>query len=310
MPGAYRWIASYGGDANNNAATTACNDPGETSTVTAVTAATPTITTSATPSANTGGAISDTAVLASGNAPTGTITFTVFGPSNGTCSGTPVFTSTTTVSGNGSYPSAPFSPTLAGTYGWIASYSGDAGNNAATTVCNDPAETSTVIAVSSQDVKLSMFKVGGFRSGDVGAFIVIVTNTGAIDTSGTLTFSDVLPAGLTYIGSFAFDWTCSASGQTVTCTSTKSLRANHITAFAFFVRVTAGAGTVLTNTGTVTPLDATPDDNTASVTLTVSHSNDEDEDFWSHDNTRSHEGGNDTSHEARWSGHESHMDVD
>jgi hypothetical protein len=32
--GTYRWVAAYSGDANNNPATTACNAPGETSTVT------------------------------------------------------------------------------------------------------------------------------------------------------------------------------------------------------------------------------------------------------------------------------------
>ncbi|MCA1684071.1 MAG: hypothetical protein LC708_02960, partial [Actinobacteria bacterium] len=33
LAGAYRWIATYSGDANNTAAATACNDPGETSNV-------------------------------------------------------------------------------------------------------------------------------------------------------------------------------------------------------------------------------------------------------------------------------------
>jgi hypothetical protein len=40
----------------------------------------------------------------------------------------------------------PFTPVLPGTYLWIASYSGDAGNNAATTACNDPGESSIVKA--------------------------------------------------------------------------------------------------------------------------------------------------------------------
>jgi uncharacterized repeat protein (TIGR01451 family) len=279
-------MASYGGDANNNVAATACNDAGETSTVTN---ASPTITTQATVSATTGGAISDTATLVGGNAPTGTITFSLFGPNNATCAGIPAFTSTIAVSGNGSYQSDPFSPSSPGTYNWVASYSGDAGNNAATTACNDAGETSTVTAVSTQDLKLSMFKIGGFQSGGVGAFVVIVTNTGATGTSGTLTFTDVLPAGLTFIDSFTFGgWTCSADGQTVTCTFAGSLPAHGITALALFVRVTAATGTVLTNTATLAPSDATPGDNTASVTITVS-SDEEDEDFWSYDNHTSHE---------------------
>ena len=298
-PGAYSWVASYSGDAGNNATSTACNDPAETSTVTN---STPAITTQATVSSNTGGAISDTAILAGGNVPTGTITFTLFGPNNATCSGIPAFTSTKAVTGGGSYTSDPFSPSLPGTYSWVASYSGDARNNPATTACNDAGETSTVTAISTQDLKLSMFKVGSFQSGGEGAFVVIITNTGATDSSGTLTFTDVLPAGLTFDNSFTFDgWTCGAAGQTVTCTFVGSLPAHRITALALFVRVTAPANTVLTNTATLTPLDATPDDNTASVTFTVSSSNEEDGNFWSHDNN--------TSHDSRWSGHQSRMEA-
>ena len=286
LPGTYSWVASYSGDAGNNAISTACNDAGET---TAVTKAIPTITTQATVSATTGGPISDTAILAGGSAPTGTITFSLFGPNNATCAGTALFTSTQAVSGDGSYPSDPFSAAVAGTYGWVASYSGDSNNNAAATACNDPGETSTVTAVSNQDLKLSMFNVGDFQSGGVGAFIVIVTNTGATDTSGIVTFTDVLPAGLTFIDSFTFDgWTCGGAGQTVTCTFTGSLPAHGITALALFVRVTAANNTVLTNTATVTPPDATPDDNTASVTVTVSGGDEQDEDFWSNDNHTSH----------------------
>ena len=63
-------------------------------------------------------------------APTGTITFTLFGPNNPTCTGAAIFTSTVPVAGNGVYPSAPFTATTPGTYNWVAAYSGDA-NNAA-----------------------------------------------------------------------------------------------------------------------------------------------------------------------------------
>jgi uncharacterized repeat protein (TIGR01451 family) len=181
---------------------------------------------------------------------------------------------------------------MPGTYSWVAGYGGDAGNNAVTTACNDAGETSTVTAASSQDVKVSMFRVDEFRTGQLGAFIVIVTNTGAQDTSGTLTFTDVLPAGLTYVHSFTFDgWACGAVGQTVTCTYTASLPAQGVTTFALFVKVTASANTVLANVGTITPTDATPDDNTASVTLTVGSRDEDDEDSWSHDNNNSQEVG-------------------
>jgi hypothetical protein len=95
---------------------------------------TPTITTSAT-SATLGGSVSDTATLAGGQSPTGTITFRLFGPNNASCAGTPVFTSTVAVNGNGTYPSASFKPTAVGTYRFVVSYSGDANNAATSSAC-------------------------------------------------------------------------------------------------------------------------------------------------------------------------------
>jgi hypothetical protein len=141
-PGTYRWIASYSGDANNNPATTACNDANET---VVVNKAQPGIVTQVSSASITiGGTVTDTATLSGGVNPTGTITFNVYGPNDATCSGTATLVSTETVSGNGNYTSDPFTPTAVGTYRWIASYSGDANNESATTACNDPNETVVV----------------------------------------------------------------------------------------------------------------------------------------------------------------------
>src|SRR3989442_691675 len=56
---------------------------------------------------------------------TGTISFTVFGPNNTTCTlpGTPG--GSALVSGDGTYPSSAVPVVLAGTYRWIASYTGE-----------------------------------------------------------------------------------------------------------------------------------------------------------------------------------------
>src|SRR5206468_3766553 len=124
-PGTYNWVVTYSGDANNAAFTSGCGDAGEVSTVTK---AAPTITTTASASVPAGGTISDSAVLAGGFSPTGTITFTVFGPNNPTCTGTPLGTSTVTVTGNGTYGSGPFTAAGAGTYNFVAVYSGDVNN--------------------------------------------------------------------------------------------------------------------------------------------------------------------------------------
>jgi len=111
----------------------------------------PGIVTTATTAAALGGAISDTATLSAavppGPTPTGTITFNAYGPADATCANAPPFTSVVPVNlGAANYSSGPFTPAAVGTYRWIAAYSGDANNAAATTACNDNGEVSTVNA--------------------------------------------------------------------------------------------------------------------------------------------------------------------
>jgi uncharacterized repeat protein (TIGR01451 family) len=139
--GVYRWIASYSGDANNNAVAGVCNDTGENDTVNKVQ---PTITTSAPETVTIGAAIHDSALLASGVNPTGSITFNLYGPDDATCAGAVAFTTSLAVNGNGTYGPVSFTPTAVGTYRWVASYSGDGNNLAATGACNDAGETDTV----------------------------------------------------------------------------------------------------------------------------------------------------------------------
>jgi hypothetical protein len=126
----------------------------------------PTMTTNATSGSVTlGTPISDTATLAGtankpgtggtapinpttpGGAAGGTITFTAYGPDDATCSGTAAFTSSAiAVSGDGaSYGSGNFTPTKAGTYRWIASYTGDSPNTLPKMgACNDANESTVV----------------------------------------------------------------------------------------------------------------------------------------------------------------------
>jgi hypothetical protein len=151
--GTYRWTATYTGDApNTNGATSPCNAANET---TVVNPRTPTIVTVAVAGpVPLGGAISDTATIGNtaprpdGSPANGTVTFRAYGPNDADCTGTPAFTSAAIpVSGNGNYGSGDFTPTLAGLYRWIATYTGDAPNTSGpvSTACNDPNETSEVI---------------------------------------------------------------------------------------------------------------------------------------------------------------------
>jgi len=146
--GVYRWVASYSGDAiNNPAGPTACGDTAETAVVRppTITPVAPTFSTTAAARPAGGTSLYDTAHLAGGIDPGGTITFTLYGPNIPTCSGPPAFTTTLTVTGNGDYRSATFAAPLPGTYRWVVTYSGDAMNApAGPSACGDPAETATV----------------------------------------------------------------------------------------------------------------------------------------------------------------------
>src|SRR5204862_5539067 len=62
-------------------------------------AAVPTLSTNATAAVVVGGTISDTATLAGGTSPSGTVTFDVFAPGDATCASPPLFTVPVTVSG-------------------------------------------------------------------------------------------------------------------------------------------------------------------------------------------------------------------
>src|SRR2546425_526620 len=136
--GTYHWRASYSGDLNNNpAGPTACADPAE---AVVVTKASPALTTTASGSVAAGGSVNDVAHLTLGTNPTGTITFTLYGPNDATCT-VVAFTDTKLVSGNADYTSSSFTAIQAGPYHWPASDSGYLNNNAAgPTACADPAE--------------------------------------------------------------------------------------------------------------------------------------------------------------------------
>ena len=132
----------------------------------------PFITTQASATTPVGGSISDSATLINAATPTGTITFKVFGPDDTTCGGAAVFTSTKNVAGAGSYTSDSFTPTAAGTYRWVATYSGDANNNPAAGACN--AANESVVVTGSQLLNISTRKQ--VLTGDnrlFGGFIIV-----------------------------------------------------------------------------------------------------------------------------------------
>ena len=203
--GTYRWIATYSGDANNHTAAGACNDAGES---VLVAKKTPTLATTASADVEIGGQISDTATLASGQAPSGQITFIAYGPDDANCSGTAAFTDTKPVSGNGGYPSASFTPTQTGTYRWIATYSGDANNHAAAGSCNDAGESALV---SKPKPGLSTLASADVSVG--GQISDTATISGGLSPGGTITFRAYGPDDANCSGAAAFTDTKPVTGN-------------------------------------------------------------------------------------------------
>ena len=94
----------------------------------------PTIATTPSGSVPAGGTVSDSATLTGGASPSGIVTFKLFSPGDTTCSGTPFATKTGTLSG-GTASSGPVTVGAAGTYNWVAAYSGDGNNSPVSSPC-------------------------------------------------------------------------------------------------------------------------------------------------------------------------------
>jgi hypothetical protein len=173
------------------------NSTGECFTVTPVT---PTLATSATiagtPSNTTNlpATISDTATLSgtanepgspvinpttAGGPAKGTITFTAFGPNN--CTTVAMAATTVNVNGDGTYGPVSFSPSLPGTYTFVASYSGDSPNTngVPTTACPDTTGTEAVTATDTSSATSAQTWVPNDSA-------TVVSGSGSTSLNGTL----------------------------------------------------------------------------------------------------------------------------
>jgi hypothetical protein len=125
--GTFYWQAVYGGDVNNNGATSTCTD--ETLVVNKLQ---PTVSTAQNLIPN------DTFTLSGATSGAGgTITFNLYSPSDATCANAPALTQTVNVSGNGNYvtTNTTFIVSAVGTWRWASTYSGDTNNQPATSSC-------------------------------------------------------------------------------------------------------------------------------------------------------------------------------
>lgn len=117
---------------------------------------------------------------------------------------------------------------------------------------------------------ISKFHDDPFYAGSTGTFTITVINWGP-ETPSVITVTDVLPSRLTFVSGSGTNWTCGASGQTVTCIFTGQLPPEGGTEFTLLTGVTPGRSTVVTNTAIVTSTfaDRDPSDNTAEDPVTI-----------------------------------------
>jgi uncharacterized repeat protein (TIGR01451 family) len=87
------------------------------------------------------------------------------------------------------------------------------------------------------DLTLSKTHGGNFTVGRQGGYTLTVTNVGDGPSSGQITVTDTLPAGLSYVSASGTGWSCSASGQTVTCVTGNALAAAASSSIALQVAV-------------------------------------------------------------------------
>jgi hypothetical protein len=144
--------------------------------------ATPTLTTQTANSIPLGGHVADSATLTGGYRPTGTVTFSLFGPDDPQCRAA-LTTSVATVSGNAA-ASVPVQATAAGTYNWVAVYSGDVDNNAVSTTCGQEPLVVTPQRLTGRAFGISL---SGRLLGKAVTPVRPTPDTGAVDTTVSAT---------------------------------------------------------------------------------------------------------------------------
>ncbi len=196
--------------------------------------------------------LKDTAMLSGGNAPTGTITFTLYQGS------TLVDTETATVSGNGPYATPtgytlPTVGTVAGTYQWNAVYSSGDSNNASVSDIDNPNE-QVIVNQASSSVSTAIYdSSGGAVTDELGEQVydtaTVIGSSSAPTPTGTVTYEFFSTSDGT--GPHADETvTLDANGMVPDSSITAALMAGSYS----YIGVYSGDGNYMGYTGAVEPL--------------------------------------------------------
>jgi uncharacterized repeat protein (TIGR01451 family) len=116
------------------------------------------------------------------------------------------------------------------------------------TAANDASATPAIPVTVAPDLALT--KVSQFASylvGDTARFFINARNVGSGPTTGPVTLTDTLPAGLTYLASLVSTYTCGATGNVVTCARATPMLVNDTAGVVILAQVGSGASGSLVN---------------------------------------------------------------
>jgi uncharacterized repeat protein (TIGR01451 family) len=138
------------------------------------------------------------------------------------------------------------------------------GNDAVTT--NNSGEVTT--AVTAPDVSLTK-TASALQQFATGTYTITATNSATAATIGALTVVDTLPAGMTYVSAVGTGWTFAEAAGVVTATYAGSLAVSTSAPFTITVAVANAAASITNRAHISGGGDATPGNNSASVTTAV-----------------------------------------
>jgi uncharacterized repeat protein (TIGR01451 family) len=106
--------------------------------------------------------------------------------------------------------------------------------------------------VSSANLVVSKSHTGNFVQGQTGAtYNLSIHNTGMAATTGTITATDTLPAGLSYVSGSGTGWNCASAGHVVTCTSSAPMNGGGSSTLALKVDVAPDSPQLVTNEASI-----------------------------------------------------------
>jgi hypothetical protein len=154
--GVYRWQIAYTGDVNHAAASVGCG----VATSTVSPAAPSILGWVSKKKVLVGKPIQAVAGLNGAYLPGGTITFRIYAPGIANCAKA-LLATTVAVSGAGPFRSPLYAPDMPGTYNFVAHYSGDAANHAASEPCGSPLQVLTVLKRSPKVMPRAVLEADG-----------------------------------------------------------------------------------------------------------------------------------------------------